>query len=109
MAMIVDEARTNGAAVGVDGLPGRARELADFGDLPVLDPNVAVECRHAGPIHDRPVLYQQIVRHCLSLLRPARAGIRSSRRKCSTATEKRLARGHDDIVMPALEFMQGSD
>jgi hypothetical protein len=68
MAMIVDKARTDGAAVGVDSLLRRARQLADFGDLSVLDPNVAAECRHAGPIHDQPVLYQQIVRHCLSSL-----------------------------------------
>jgi hypothetical protein len=68
MAMIVDKARANGAAVGVDSLLGSARQLADFGNLPVLDPNVAAECRHAGPIHDQPVLYQQIVRHSLSSL-----------------------------------------
>src|SRR5688500_11323804 len=85
MAMIVDEARADGAAVGVDGLLGSTRQLADFGDLSVLDPNVAAECRHAGPIHDQPVLYQQVVRHRLSLpRRSAPPRFCSSRRKCST-------------------------
>ena len=94
MTMVVDKPRADGAAVGVDGLPGRARQLADLGDLSVLDPNVAAECRHAGPIHDQPVLYQQIVRHRLSSLGRHVPEFRSSRGKCST----RLGRADPRIV-----------
>src|SRR6201986_747785 len=83
MAMIVDEARADDAAIGVDSLPGSARQLADFRDLSVLDPNVAAECRRAGPIHDQPVLYQQIVRHCLSSLGRPVPEFGSSPGKCS--------------------------
>ena len=43
MAMIVDKAGADRAAVGVDRLRRRAGELADLGDLAVLDPDIAAE------------------------------------------------------------------
>jgi len=63
MAMIVDKARRDGAAGGVDGFRGRAGELAQFDDYAVLDPNIAAEGRQPRAVDNEAVLDQQIIRH----------------------------------------------
>jgi hypothetical protein len=63
MAVVVDKAGGDRAAVGIDDLVGGAGELADLGDLAVLDPDIAAERRHARPVDNEPVLDQQIVCH----------------------------------------------
>src|SRR5438045_8984041 len=77
MAMIVDKAGADRAAVGVDRLCRRAGELADLGDLPVLDPDIGAEARHAGTVDDASVLDQQIIRHRLPPAQPATAAART--------------------------------
>src|SRR5690348_8413047 len=72
MAMIVDKAGADGAAIGVDRLRRRAGELADLGDLAVLDPDIRAEARHPGAVDDASVLDQQIIRHRLPPAQPAR-------------------------------------
>ena len=63
MAVIVDKAGGDGAARGVDGLLGRAAQLADLDDLAVLDADIALERRHARAIDNEPVFDQQIIGH----------------------------------------------
>src|SRR5437660_4722481 len=72
MTMIVDKAGADRAAVGVDRLRRRAGELADLGDLAVLDPDIRAEARHAGTVNDASVLDQQIIRHRLLPRSPVR-------------------------------------
>src|SRR5438067_10923646 len=76
MAMIVDKAGADRAAVGVDRLRRRAGELADLGDLAVLDPDIGAEARHAGTVDDASVLDQQIIRHRLPPAQPGTAAAR---------------------------------
>src|SRR5205807_4296452 len=76
MAMIVDKAGADRAAVGVDRLRRRAGELADLGDLAVLDPDIGAEARHAGTVDDAAVLDQQIIRHRLPPAQPGAAAAR---------------------------------
>ena len=63
MAMIVDKARRDDLAAGIDGLAGGAGQFADLGDLAVLDRDIAVERRHPRAVDDPAVLDQQVIRH----------------------------------------------
>src|SRR5437879_3148971 len=63
MAMIVDKAGRNDLTAGIDGLAGRAGELAELGDLAVLDRDVAAKRRHTRAVDDQPILDQQVIRH----------------------------------------------
>ena len=63
VTVIVDEAGSDDPPVGVDRPRGGTAQLADLGDLAVLDPDIAAETRHPRPIDDAAVLDQQIVRH----------------------------------------------
>src|SRR5260221_8651363 len=63
MAMIVDKAGCDALPAGIDGLAGRAGELAELGDLAVLDADIAVERRHPGAVDNPAILDQQVIRH----------------------------------------------
>src|ERR1700730_9482851 len=63
MAVIVDKAGSNSAALGVDRARSGAAQLADFDDLAVLDADIAAERRHSRAIDNQSVLDQQIIRH----------------------------------------------
>src|SRR5712691_7228575 len=63
MAVIVDKARRDDLAAGIDGLAGRPGELAELGDLAVLDPDIAVERRHPRAVDNPAILDQQVIRH----------------------------------------------
>src|SRR5271169_6165635 len=64
MAVIVDKARGDDAAGGVDRARGRAAQLADLGDLAVFDSDIATKRRHPRAVDDPAVLDQQVIRHC---------------------------------------------
>src|SRR5690242_3376865 len=68
MAMIVDKAGRDGSAVGVDRAVGRAAQLADLGDLAVLDPDIAAKRRHPRAVDYSAILDQQVIRHRFLLL-----------------------------------------
>src|SRR6266436_10366103 len=63
VAVIVDKAGSNGAALGVDRAHRGAAQLADVDDLAVLDADIAAESRHSRAVDNQPVLDQQIIRH----------------------------------------------
>src|SRR6516164_10711725 len=65
MAVIVDKARRNHPAVGVDRPRGGPGQFADLGDLAVLDPDIAAEGGHPRTVDDQAVLDQQVIRHGL--------------------------------------------
>src|SRR6516225_5035587 len=52
VAMVVDKARRDHPALGVDRAFGRAAQLADLGNLPAFDADIAAESRHAGAVDD---------------------------------------------------------
>ena len=63
MAMIIDKTGGDDVTFGVDRARRRTSQLADVGDLAVLDPDIPAEGRHSRPVDDAPVLDQQIIRH----------------------------------------------
>jgi hypothetical protein len=63
MAMIVDKAGGDDLAADIDHLVGGAGQLAQLGDLAVLDGDVAVKPGHSRTVDDAPVLDQEIIRH----------------------------------------------
>ena len=71
MAMVVDKARRDYLTADIDDLIGRARQLADLGDLAALDRDVTLEGRHPRAIDDAAVFDQDIVRHRGSSVRGA--------------------------------------
>src|SRR5271169_4070060 len=83
MAVIVDKARGDDAAGGVDRARGRAAQLADLGDLAVFDSDIATERRHPRAVDDPAVLDQQVIRHRYPF---PRWNLRSRffKRKCNT-------------------------
>src|SRR5207247_1023551 len=63
----------DGAAVGLDDLARRTAHPSELDDGPLLDRDVAVECRPARAIDDATVLDQQVVGHVVApLLVPLR-------------------------------------
>ena len=60
MGVDVDEARRDRQAVGIDLLAAARRHLADFGDLAVLDRDVAAEGRSTVAIHDGAAAYDDV-------------------------------------------------
>ena len=80
VAMIVDKARRDDAAVGVDRARRRPGQFPDLDDLAVLDRDIAAIGRSARAIDDTTVLDQQIISHpdrSFSVV-PAKAGIHFS-------------------------------
>src|SRR5438874_9910524 len=63
MTVVVDEARADHPALGIDGLAGRSGQFAHLDDLAVLDRDIAVEPRHAGSVDDAAVANQYVIRH----------------------------------------------
>src|ERR1700736_3296550 len=63
MAVIVDKAGCDGAALGVDRARRGAAQLADLDDLAVLDADIAAERWHPRAVDDQSVLDQQIISH----------------------------------------------
>ncbi len=90
MAMVVDKARGDGAAVGVDRLFGRARQFADFDDLAALDADIAAKRRHARAIDDAAVFDQEVIGHrCYSSFgRAARRRPLVTSRECSVSVRR---------------------
>jgi hypothetical protein len=71
VAVIVDEPGRDDPAFGVDRPRGWPAQLADLGNLSVLDAHIATESWHPRPIDDAAVLDQQIIRHHHPFLRSA--------------------------------------
>src|SRR2546423_7152106 len=71
MAVIVDKARGDGTALGVDRAGCRSAQLADLDDLAVFDADIAAERGHSRAVDNQSVLDQQIIRHRSSFLRRA--------------------------------------
>ena len=67
VAMVIDEARRDHEAVGINRPRRRGAEFADRDNFPVGDRDIAAEGGHAGAIDDAPVLNQEIIRHGLVL------------------------------------------
>jgi len=63
VAVIVEKAGSDSAALGVDRALGGAAQLTDFDDLAVLDADIASKSRHSRAVDNQPILDQQIVRH----------------------------------------------
>ena len=63
MTMVVDKARGDDAAVGIDRPLGGTAQFADLGDPAVLDADITAERRHPRAVDDPAVLDQEIVRH----------------------------------------------
>jgi hypothetical protein len=64
MRVGIDDARRDEEAVGVDRVRrGGAREPTDLDDPAVLDRDVGTIAGETGPIYDRAVLDDQVVRH----------------------------------------------
>ncbi len=54
--MKIDESGRDDRAGGVDDVLGViGREPANLGDLTVLDPDIAAEPRHPGPVDNQPI------------------------------------------------------
>src|ERR1043166_5130051 len=66
MAVIIDKARADDPALHIDGLAGRAGQLAHLDDLAVLDRDIAVKGGHARAVDDPAVLYEDVIRHRIS-------------------------------------------
>src|SRR5439155_15411046 len=66
MAMVVDKAGRDGAAIGVDRALRRARQLADLDDLAVLCRDIGAKRRHPRAIDDEAVFDQEVVCHRVS-------------------------------------------
>jgi hypothetical protein len=62
----------------------RAGELADLGDLAVLDPDIATETRHTRAIDHTAIFDQQIIRHPTSSSARRTRTATGSVRDCST-------------------------
>src|SRR6516164_4829009 len=70
MAVIIDKAGGDGAAIGVDRARRSAAQLTDVDDLAVLDADIAAERRHPRTVDDQSIFDQQIIRHRFLLLGP---------------------------------------
>ena len=68
VAVIIDEARRDHQAVGINRTRRSIPEFADRDNFALADANIATEGRHAGAINDATVLNQEIIRHGLILL-----------------------------------------
>jgi hypothetical protein len=88
MAVIVDKARRDDLAAGIDGLPGGAGQLAELGDLAVLDRDIADKRRHARAVDNPAILDQQVIRHRCSSSCPI-----SPTRNCRYGPYKTLRAG----------------
>src|SRR5262249_42882008 len=74
MAMVVDKARGHSPPCCVDRPFGRPAQFAEFGNLAVLDTDIAPERRHPRAVDDAPVFDQQIIRHRFPFLRSVATG-----------------------------------
>ena len=83
MAVIVDKAGRDDLPRGVDRALGRPAQLADLGDLAVLDADISAKRRHSGAVDDPAVLDQQIIRHRYPFLGSG-LNLPFARKKCST-------------------------
>src|SRR6516225_4489837 len=63
MTVVVDKARRDDLAAGIDGLPGGAGQFAELGDLAVPDRDIADKRRHARAVDNPAILDQQVIRH----------------------------------------------
>jgi len=63
--MDIDEAGREDETVPIDFTAGRARGVANRGDLSAFNGERAGVCRSAGPVDDSRILDQQIVRHSM--------------------------------------------
>ena len=63
VAVIVDKARRHDPAVGVDRPLGWPAQLADLGDLAVLDPDITAEGGSPRAVDDAAILNQQVICH----------------------------------------------
>src|SRR5260370_26658169 len=70
MAMVVDKAGSDGAALGIDRARGRSAQFADLDDLAVLDSDITAERRHPRAVYDPAIADQQIIPHRYFLLAP---------------------------------------
>src|SRR5882724_8858900 len=63
MAVIVDKAGRDGAALGVDRAPRRTAQLTDVDDPAVLDADIAPERGHPRAVDNKTIPDQQIIPH----------------------------------------------
>src|ERR1700751_3265357 len=63
MAVVVDKARGDSAAFGVDRARRSPAQFADLEDLAVLDAEIAAESGHSRTVDNQPILDQQIISH----------------------------------------------
>jgi len=56
MTVVVDKARRDDLAAGIDGLPGGAGQFAELGDLAVPDRDIADKRRHARAVDNPAIL-----------------------------------------------------